>query len=123
MPVQLFRLRHVPDDETEDIRQLLHDHGIDFYETSAGSWGISMPAIWLHDESLLPQAQAHIDAYQKQRATLAQQAYAELKATGKQRTSFDMLREKPLQFTLLLIAIGFILYISTSPFIHFLEPS
>ena len=33
MPILLFRLNGVPDDEAEDIRALLHDNAIDYYET------------------------------------------------------------------------------------------
>lgn len=35
----LFRLSGVPDDEADDVRMLLTDNAIDFYETSAGNWG------------------------------------------------------------------------------------
>ena len=42
MPLQLFNLRGVPEDEAEDIRQLLDEHEIEFYETSAGNWGVSL---------------------------------------------------------------------------------
>jgi len=52
MAVQLFKLKGVPEDEAEDIRNLLTNHYIDHYETPAGNWGISMPAIWLNKESL-----------------------------------------------------------------------
>ena len=50
MPELLFKLRNVPDDEAEEVRQLLNDHEINFYETRAGGWGISMPGIWLPDD-------------------------------------------------------------------------
>ena len=47
----LFKLRNVPEDEADDVRNLLTTHQIDFYETSAGNWGISLSAIWItHDE-------------------------------------------------------------------------
>ena len=47
MALLLFRLRNVPDDEADEVRHLLNENSIEFYETSAGNWGISMPAIWL----------------------------------------------------------------------------
>ena len=42
MATLVFRLKYVPDEEADDIRQLLADHDIDFYETSAGRWQVSM---------------------------------------------------------------------------------
>ena len=39
MATLLFRLRHVPDDEADDVRALLEENGIDFYETTPGNWG------------------------------------------------------------------------------------
>jgi hypothetical protein len=35
----LFRLNGVSDEEANDVRELLANHAIDFYETSAGNWG------------------------------------------------------------------------------------
>ena len=44
----LFRLRNVPDDEAEEVRQLLEEHGIETYETDAGNWGISLRSYRCH---------------------------------------------------------------------------
>ena len=41
----LFRLRHVPEDEAEEVRALLEQNSIEFFETFAGNWGISLPAL------------------------------------------------------------------------------
>ncbi|MEE3087569.1 MAG: DUF6164 family protein, partial [Pseudomonadota bacterium] len=38
----LFRMRDVPDDEAEEVRELLTQNKITFFETFAGNWGISM---------------------------------------------------------------------------------
>ena len=35
----LFRLNGVSDDEANDVRELLSNNAIDFYETSPGNWG------------------------------------------------------------------------------------
>ena len=64
----VFRLKDVPADEAEDVRNLLADKDIEFYETSAGNWGVSMPALWLRDDSDWDRARALIDEYQQQRA-------------------------------------------------------
>ena len=43
MATLLFRLNDVPQDEADDVRQLLTDKGIDFYETHAGFSGWALP--------------------------------------------------------------------------------
>ncbi len=119
MPVKLFKLRNVPDDEAEDVRHLLADHDIDFYETHAGGWGISMPAIWLQDADQLAQATALIDEYQKKLTVQARAEYVQLKKEGKHKTVKDKIGENPVQFVLLFILSLFILYVSLAPFIQF----
>ncbi|HKI59643.1 MAG TPA: DUF6164 family protein [Mariprofundaceae bacterium] len=115
----LFKLRNVPDDEAADIRQLLNDHEIDFYETHAGGWAVSMPAIWLHDDTHLERAKALIDLYQQQRAADSRAAYEQLRAEGQHKTVADKIIERPFQFLMLSLAVLFILYISLSPFLGF----
>ena len=43
----LFKMRHVPEDEAQEVRELLASNKIEFFETFAGNWGVSMPALWL----------------------------------------------------------------------------
>ncbi len=121
MSVKLFKLRNVPDDEAEDVRQLLVDHDIDFYETYAGGWGISMPAIWLQDASHLAQAKVLIDKYQKERTAQARSVHEQLKKEGKQKTVMDKLGENPVQAILLFFLSLFIFYVSLAPFFQFGE--
>ena len=51
MPSLLFKLKDVPDDEAEEVRQLLAAEDIEFYETEAGSFGLSFAAIWITDDT------------------------------------------------------------------------
>lgn len=118
MPVQLFRLRGVPDDEADEIRQLLADHDIDYYETPAGNWGISMPAIWLRDAARLEEAKALIEKYQQARFVRIRSEYNELKEKGKQPTILDQFKAKPIQFLLYLAFAAVIIYFSTQPFLR-----
>jgi len=119
MAVKLFKLRHVPEDEAEEIRLLLLENGIDFYETEAGGWGISVPAIWIHDDNRLAQASALIDAYQQERTTRVRAEYRQLKDKGHHQTVADKIRQKPIQFILFFLMTLFILYVSLAPFIDF----
>jgi len=117
MPVRLFSLRYVPDDEAQELRELLEKHHIDFYETEMGNWGISAGAFWLRTDDRLDEAKQLIDTYQEERAVKARQEYEALRREGRQRTFLDVVREKPLQLVFYIAAILFILYFSVKPFL------
>lgn len=117
MAVKLFSLHNVPDDEAEDVRELLRSNEIDFYETPAGNWGVSVSSIWLHDEGELEKAKALLDIYQQERLIRVRDEYAQLGQTGRHRTLGDVIRENPLRFVVYLAAIAAVLYFSTKPFI------
>ncbi len=113
MAVQVFRLRGVPDDEREEIIQLLLAHGFDFYETPAGLWGISMPALWLKDDAQLTAAKALIADYQQQRLLRMQAEAAQTPPPG----FWSHLWRNPLQVLVYLALILLVLYISIAPFV------
>jgi hypothetical protein len=117
MPVKLFSLHNVPDDEAEEIRELLRSNEIGFYETPAGNWGVSVPYLWLHDVNELEKAKALIGNYQDERLIRVRKEFAELEQTGRHRTIGDVVRENPLRFIGYLAAIAVVLYFSTKPFL------
>ncbi len=108
----LFKLHGVPDDEADDVRALLADNDIDFYETSAGNWGVSMPAIWLNDATQFNKARALIDEYQSERSTRMREEYNRLKQLGAHKTLIDTIKEKPVQFILHLAVAALVIYLS-----------
>jgi hypothetical protein len=112
MTTLLFPLRGVPDDEAEEVRQLLTEHQIDFYETYAGNWGVSMPALWLKEGVDLSKARQLIDTYQTQRALNAREHYIQLKSQGLQPTFLKSLLENPLQMIVYFCAIVLTFYVS-----------
>lgn len=112
----LFKLANVPADEADDVRQLLHEHDIYFYETHAGMWKVGLDAIWLPDDTHYEQAKALLNTYQKSRALDQQQAYAELAASGEAPTFAKKIAAHPLRFLMQVIAIIAVLAISTVPF-------
>ncbi|MEY4642046.1 MAG: hypothetical protein RLZZ227_2040 [Pseudomonadota bacterium] len=116
MAIQLMKLRHVPPDELEEIHALLEAHAIEVYETSAGNWGISMPALWLPDESRFDEARTLLDAYAAERQQRARSEYATLKAAGRARTFVDIARENPLRFVGCLALVGVVAWFSLAPF-------
>ena len=117
MSVLLFKLRHVPEDEADEIRELLESNNIDFYETSAGNWGISTAAIWLKNKDDLEKAKSLIDIYQHDRGINQREAYDLLKNSGQHKTILDSFKENPARFIAYVIFILVLLYFSTKPFI------
>ena len=115
MAVQLFRLRNVPEDEAQDIRDLLTKNQIDHYETPAGNWGISMPAIWLRNDEQLDQAKALIDEYQSQRSTNAKSAREQIE----RESIFSAFFSNPFQTIAYIAFAAVILYFSIKPFLNF----
>lgn len=117
MAILLFRLNGVPEDEAADVRALLDEHRVDYYETESGRWGISLAAIWLKDESQLRRARELIDDYQQQRFVSAREEYERRRSAGELETLLGRALREPLRFLLYLVAILLILYLSLMPFL------
>lgn len=114
----IFKLRDVPLDEAQDIRELFEQNEISFYETSAGNWGIGMAGIWLNDDAQYQIASDLVDTYQQQRKLRMQDEYAELEHTGNAPTFLSNILKSPLRFFVYIFSIVIILYISVMPFIN-----
>lgn len=119
MAVQVFRLRNVPDDEAEDIRNLLTTHHFDYYETPAGNWGISMPAIWLQNDDQLDKAKALIDEYQQQRSKKAKLERERAIQEGNRKGLISSFLKSPIQTIVYTALAVVILYLSIKPFLNF----
>ena len=115
----LFRMRHVPDDEAQEVRELLTRHAIDYFETSAGNWGISMPALWVRDEARFREARDLLDTYQAARSARTKAEYQHQRRTGQLRTLADSFSEQPVRFLVHIGLIGLVLYLSLRFFISF----
>ncbi len=111
MPKLLFSLRNVPDDESFEIKQLLSENEINYYETSAGNWGISMPGLWLNDPEQIEKAEKLLAEYHQQRAISQHKNYEELKKLHQNKSIIDAFVEKPFRFLIYCAAIAFILYL------------
>jgi hypothetical protein len=114
----LFKLRYVPEDEAEEVRRLLLEHGIDIYETSAGNWRISMPAIWIKNEDQLQRAKLLLDNYQQSRYERAREEYEYRKSVGEAPTFRAKLSNNPLQVSFYSALILLVLFISVAVFLN-----
>jgi hypothetical protein len=111
----VFRLAGVGDDEAQDVRTLLQEAGIEFYETSAGRWQISLAALWLRHDDDFQRARALIDAYQdERRVRLQSQAPAA-------QSFWQFTRSRPLDSFFILLAIAVIIALMLWPFLNLIK--
>lgn len=122
MAALLFRLNQVPEDEQDDIRQLLDEGGFDVYETSAGFFGLGVAAIWLRDRDQLTQAQALIDGYQEKRAEKMQQDYQQRLASGEEASFWEYSIHHPLRLLGVIAVVALVLALMLLPFWKTLHP-
>ena len=121
MATQLVKLRHVPQDELAEIHELMAANDIEVYETSAGSWGISMPALWLRHDEQLEHAHALLKQYEVERFSRMRGEYEALKQAGKARSFLDIARENPFRYIMYIVMIVGLVYISLVPFLALLN--
>jgi len=112
----LFKLNTVPDDEADEVRDLLEQSKIDFYETSSGNWGLSFAAIWLKDDSQLTQAKSLIEQYQADRFSRMSEHHQMLKDSGQNLTRWQAFKQSPIKIVLAIIFVTALFYFSTVPF-------
>lgn len=113
----LFKLKSVFDDEADEIKTMLSENNIDFYESPAGNWGISMHALWLNDHSQFDKATQLINDYQIERSQRIKLETQQKKANGEYETFYQRVLNNPIQFIAYAALIAFILYISIMPFL------
>lgn len=106
----------MPDDEAFEVRELLGEHDISFYETTAGNWGISMPAIWLNDDADYKKARVLLDSYQQDRALRMRAEYESARQRGEAETQLQVFLREPGKTISLLVIIVVFLYLSMTAF-------
>ncbi len=117
MPIMLMRLRGVPEDEAQEVRELLQAHRLDVYETPPDLWGVSMPAIWLRDESQTDEAKRLIEDYHEQRRGRARNEQERLRREGLAETFTSRVWRQPVRTLIFLVLAAGVLYFSIKPFL------
>ena len=112
----IFNLKSVPFDEADDVRNVLAENDINFFESPPGNWGISVHALWLHDDAQSTQAKQLIDEYQLERSQRIKIETQEKIDNGEIETFFQRVLSHPIQFIGFFAIISFILYLSVMPF-------
>jgi len=110
MSVLIFRLNGVSNEEANDVRELLDNNQMAFYETHAGRWGLSIAALWLKNEDQLNEARYLLAEYQQQRER-------NNKGVTIEQSTWQRIVQDPLHYCLLIAAIIAVAAISVLPFL------
>ena len=119
MPTLLLNLRNVPDDEADEVRSLLEDPRIDYYETKPSLWGVSGGGLWLPDDSQADVAKAYLATYQAERGERMRRERAQAIAEGRAPSAWSAFREDPLRALATVLGILLMLGLVTLPFLFF----
>jgi hypothetical protein len=111
----LLNLRHVPEDEADDVRAFLDANGIAYYETAPSRWGISHGGIWLTHDKDFAEAKRLMAEYQARRSVQAREAWAAARRDGSAESFIDVIRREPLRVLLIVVAILFLLGLVALP--------
>ena len=117
----LFKLAQVPDDEAAEIRALLDEHQISYYETDAGFFRVGLDAIWLADGVQEEYARELSRTYQAERAVRQQQNYAQLVEAGQVPSVWQHFCAQPIRFIAVTAAIIFVAGLTLIPFVMLLR--
>lgn len=119
----LFRLDGVDQDEVNEVRALLDQHGIVYYETPGGKWGISVAGLWVADSDHWQEGRDLLERYAKERAQRSRSEWVRQQRMGLAETFIQRSLRRPLALLGSLGFAGLILYLSLAPFLAFLaEP-
>jgi hypothetical protein len=111
----LLNLRNVPDDEADDVRALLDDHDIAYYETSSGFWNISLGGIWVRDDAAYAEAKRVMAEYQAQRGARVRAEHEAARLDGTADTFWTVLRNEPVRVLSAVLGILFALALVVLP--------
>ena len=116
MPHLLYKLNGIPEDELIDVRRLLDENDINYYETDAGRFGFSVAAVWLPDGVDKEPATELLDRYKEQRYQQAREIYQQQQRDGTAETFLRKALHSPITTVISFAAILVVLYFSVMPF-------
>lgn len=115
MAKMLLNLRHVPEDEADDVRAFLDANGIAWYETRPGLFGISLGAIWIRHDSDFPEARRLMSDYQEGREWKMRAEHEKARREGTAETFGSLLRDRPAWVIVRVIGIILLLALMALP--------
>lgn len=117
MSALIFRLRDVCDDEADEVRRLLDQHGFAYHETGAGFLGLGTAGLWLLDSDQKQAARALIDRYQAERSARLAADYQALCDAGQAETTWHRSLRHPVRTLFYLAGAAAVLYLVLAPFL------
>lgn len=117
----VFRLKDVPEEEADGVRELLTDKDIEYFETDAGRWGISIGALWVKDNDDFDVARELIEEFQLQYRKDVQHQFEKDKQEGKVFGFWQRFSQYPLQVLAYLILILIVLAFTLLPMLQFFK--
>lgn len=94
----LLNLYQATDDEAEDVRKLLDQYGIEWYETRPSFWGVSHGGIWVRHDADIARARRVFHAYQVERSDRVRAQWDAARAAGTAPTLWSSFRSNPSSF-------------------------
>lgn len=101
----LLNLRHVLDDEADDVRMMLDEAGIAYYETPPSMFGISAGGIFVKHDGEIVDAKRLMADYQARRRTRVRAEYEASVREGTAETFASVLRAEPMRVVVTIVAI------------------
>ena len=102
----VFKLKSVPEEEADGVRRALEAAGVQFYETSGGLLGWSLPGIWVKHDGDYRLAREAIDSFQEEYVRKIRE-----EQLPKQRMGIWRL-------AILIVLCAIVLYVSNSFWLH-----
>jgi hypothetical protein len=111
----LLNLRHVLEDEADDVRAMLDAARIAYYETPPSIWGISAGGIYVKDNDDVPEAKRLMAEYQAKRRKRVRAEHEAAVRAGTAETFWTVLRNEPLRVVLTVLGIAFLVALMALP--------
>lgn len=112
----LLNLRHVSDDEYQEVCALLDQHRIAWYRTEPSPWGISNGGLWLREDDTFEQARALLSTYQDERGVRMRAQRAQALRDGTGETFGSLLRRRPGYVLTMLLVMAVVASLVLLPF-------
>lgn len=111
----LFNLRHVPDDEADEVRAMLDEYHIAYYESPPTFMGLFAGSLYVKEDAAFDRAKGLLAKYQSQRQAKARLEHEAALRNGTAETFQSQLRAEPARVVLTLIAIVLLIGLMAVP--------
>lgn len=105
MSRMLLNLFQVPEDEATDVRDMLDEHDIRWYETKPNRWGFSHGGIWVAEKRQFAAARKLMDAYQHERRERVRADHRIAVGSGEAPSLLRVVRTQPRTVVLTLLSV------------------